>query len=150
MAMLSSIKRIHTLQKIVEIDSTVQALPPLPEETKFPNCKCAPSYTYKSSSGEKTFSGGECTTMDWPVAWCATENCGIKVENTDYISTGYWADCKPLGARAVLEQHLKRSGEECAKDAIDECELQALRDPGTCSSSTCTDAAILDNLRVIL
>ena len=148
--MLSSIKRILTLQKISEIDPTVQVLPPLPEETMFSDCKCAESYTYKSEDGVKTFSRGECTTMDWPVAWCATENCGIKVGNTDYISTGYWADCKPLGARAVLEQHLKRSGEECANDPVDECELQALRDPGTCSSSTCTDAAKVANLRVIL
>ena len=122
----------------------------MPEKTKFDGCTCATSYTYKDSKGEViTFSDGECTTADWPVAWCATENCGIEIGNTDYISTGFWADCKPLGARAVLEEHLKKSGEECAKTALDPCELEALRDADN-GCSTCTDSTKVADRRVLL
>jgi len=55
--------------------------------------------------------------QDWPVPWCATENCGIPT-NPDSISTGFWADCKPFGVRAVVEEQLRKSGEECPKDPL--------------------------------
>ena len=102
-------------QKLLEKNPSIQDFPTLPEETKFSNCKCATNYVYKGSANTVEITDGSCISTDWPVAWCATENCGIPLGNTDSISTGYWADCKPFGARAVLEELLKKSGEECGK-----------------------------------
>jgi len=107
-------------KKIVENNPNIQSPPTLPEETKFPGCRCADSYTYDG----QTYAGGVCITASWPVAWCMTVNCGIPQQS---MSTGYWADCKPFGARAVLEDLLLRSGEEGSTDDLDACELEALR-----------------------
>jgi len=111
---------------LLDSNPTIQDPPAKPEATKFDGCTCAESYTYNGQQ----FTGGECTTLDWPVAWCATEGCGIPT-NPDSISTGFWADCKPFGARAVLEEQLRKSGEECGKDPLPECELEALRPADT-------------------
>jgi len=107
-------------KQLFEANPTIQDTPPWPEETKFTDCRCAESYTY---AGQE-YSG--CTTADWPVPWCATEGCGIKIAGSS-ISTGYWADCKPFGVRAELEKLLLQSGEECETAPIDSCEIEALR-----------------------
>ena len=76
-------------QKLVSKNPTIQDSPALPEETKFTGCACATDYSYKSSEGKTLeVKDGSCITQDWPVAWCATENCGIPLKNTDSISTG--------------------------------------------------------------
>ena len=87
-------------------------------QTKFPGCRCAEQYEYTNSQGVTERYSGSCTMSDWPFAWCATNNCGIKAEGTS-ISTGYWADCKPFGSRAELEAELLKVGEECTTKQID-------------------------------
>ena len=91
---------VNVEQKMLEKNPTIQEPPSLPEETKFADCKCAQSYTYKG----KTFTGGECTTMDWPVPWCATENCGIPIDK-EFISTG---ECAHIRVRVGVGLGVRR------------------------------------------
>jgi len=123
-------------QQIVDKNPDIQNPPSLPEITKFPNCACANSYSYNS----KTYEGGICTTDSWPVAWCMTDKCGITDES---MSTGSWADCKPFGARAVLEDLLLKSGEEGWSSDMDATELEALRPPANrCGSDGVSTTAV--------
>jgi len=98
--------------------------PPWPMDTRFPNCKCAKDYTYKNAKGVVEKYSSTCTTSDWANPWCATVNCGLKSTG---VSTGYWADCKPYGTRAELENEIIKSGEECINTLMDACEIEALR-----------------------
>jgi hypothetical protein len=93
-------------------------------QTRFPNCKCAKDYTYKNAKGVVEKYSSTCTTSDWANPWCATVNCGLKSTG---VSTGYWADCKPYGTRAELENEIIKSGEECINTLMDACEIEALR-----------------------
>jgi len=110
-------------KKLFETNPDIQNIPSLPEATKFDKCTCALTYTFD----DRTYSGGICTTDSWPVAWCMTVNCGIADAS---MSTGFWADCKPFGVRAVLEGLLLKSGEEGWTSDMDSCELEALRPEG--------------------
>jgi hypothetical protein len=122
-------------KKLSETNPTIQDIPALPEATKFPNCKCASSYIYK----EKTYTGGVCIMADWPVAWCMTDGCGV-----DWGDGRFWADCKPFGARAVLEELLLKSGEECSAKDLDPCELEAIRPAGKkCGLPATCNGAVL-------
>jgi hypothetical protein len=115
-------------------------------QTKFPGCKCAQEYEYTNSKGVTEQYSGSCTMSDWPFAWCATVNCGIKAEGSS-ISTGYWADCKPFGTRAALETELLMSGEECTNKQIDACEIEALRPLAyRCDANTATKSEMLNPL----
>jgi len=105
---------------LLDKNPTMQDAPPMPEATKFSGCTCALSYTYNGI----TYEGGACTSDSWPVPWCMTDGCGIRDSSMD---TGYWADCKPFGARATLQEVLMRSGEEGSTEDLDPCELEALR-----------------------
>lgn len=93
-------------------------------QTKFPDCKCAKEFTYKNAKGVVEKYSDTCTTSDWANPWCATVNCGLKSTS---VSTGFWADCKPYGTRAELENEFVKSGEECISKAMDACEIEALR-----------------------
>jgi len=112
---------------LLEKNPNMQDIPATPEATVISDCKCATSYQYTSGGKTTKYEGGICTMENWPVAWCATEGCGIEIDSK-YISTGFWAECKPFGVRAELESLLKKtSGEECAKENLNLCELEALR-----------------------
>ena len=88
--------------------------------TQLSDCKCAETWEYKGNQ----YRG--CTTQDWPLPWCASDGCGMKL---DSVSTGYWADCKPFGANATLDSLLMKSGEECDLNALSANQLEALRPP---------------------
>ena len=107
-------------RQLVAANPTIQNCPPEPRDSLVDKCKCASEWEYKG----KKYQG--CTKLDWPYEWCATEGCGIPLDTT---STGYWADCKPFGASAVLEDMLMQSGEECSLRPLEAAALQALRPP---------------------
>lgn len=114
-------------KKLLDANPNMQEMPTVPEETVIPGCKCANSYEYTSNGKTTKYEGGICTMQNWPVAWCATEDCGIEIDKS-FISTGRWADCKPFGVRAELESILKKNSvEECSKENLNVCELEALR-----------------------
>ena len=123
--------------KLYEANPDIQKQPEWPEETKVANCKCAEKFVY---DGDEYFG---CTMADWPVPWCGTVGCGIQAATV--TDTGWWADCKPYGVRAELETLLKQSGEECGKNLITECQIEALRKEGNkCdrAGSTCPSAEL--------
>merc|ERR1719409_464551 len=106
----------------------IQNCPDGQRDTVLSDCKCAETWEYKGNQ----YRG--CTTQDWPLPWCASDGCGMKL---DSVSTGYWADCKPFGANATLDSLLMKSGEECDLNALSANQLEALRPPDyRCATGT--------------
>jgi len=123
-------------KQLFDANPSIQEAPSYPSESKIPGCMCAPTFTYLKNG--QTYSS--CTVDSWPVPWCGTVDCGIKGEGV--TDTGYWADCKPWGVRASLEEELLKSGEECPAKLITQCQIQALRPEGlTCPNLGCSSEA---------
>ena len=109
-------------------------------------CACLDTWSYNDAS----FSG--CTSVDWPVPWCATEgSCGSC--DTPSVTGGCWDDCEPEGKEGVLQETLlTRATAWCEPAALDACALEALRlsvgEPACAASepgfdyASCTDAQI--------
>jgi hypothetical protein len=117
--------------RLYQSNPGIEQQPAWPEETKFPGCKCAEKFVYKGQEYS------ECIEQDWSVAWCGTVDCGIQAPTV--TDTGWWADCKPFGVRAELENLLLASGQECKLELMNECQIEALRSEGSkCSRSGST------------
>ena len=109
-------------------------------------CACLDTWSYNDAS----FSG--CTSVDWPVPWCATEgSCGSC--DTPSVTGGCWDDCEPEGKEGGLQETLlTRATAWCEPAALDACALEALRlsvgEPACAASepgfdyASCTDAQI--------
>ena len=109
-------------------------------------CACLDTWSYNDAS----FSG--CTSVDWPVPWCATEgSCGSC--DTPSVTGGCWDDCEPEGKEGVLQEALlSRATAWCEPASLDACALEALRlsvgEPACAASepgfdyASCTDAQI--------
>lgn len=121
-------------KQLFDANPSIQEAPSYPSESKIPGCMCAPTFTYLKNG--QTYSS--CTVDSWPVPWCGTVDCGIKGEGV--TDTGYWADCKPWGVRASLEEELLKSGEECPAKLITQCQIQvgpkAISSPSPCRLAT--------------
>ena len=103
-----------------------------PPDTVIAGCSCVQeSWTYESQEGKVESKG--CSDVEWHTRWCATDNCGLPAST---VSTGHWADCKPLTARAALEELFIKSGEECSTASTPDCSIEALR-PRSPNDLTC-------------
>lgn len=96
--------------------------------------------------------GAQCTTLDWPVPWCATKKsaggmeCGMCSEDHYFGESRCWDECESRGKLLgkVEEELRKRNRDTCNEidpSVLGSCALEALR--GNYQCGECSDTELI-------